>query len=125
MPHFLETSTGGNDETRYRLYGTFKKHLDWGMPSSGRVSDRVLYRWSGLVDDYKRWALLRRVVWCADLGQRASILQWMLAADSQKADGNRWFDYMRSPDGELWVCPRPGIGYEAVPENQRRTRATP
>ena len=125
MPYFMQTCTGGNDGTRYRLYGTFKQYLDWGIPVSGLVNDRVLYRYSGLVNDRRRWALLRSVVWCADLGQKASILQWMLAADSQKADGIRWFDYMVSPDGEIWICPRQGIGYEAVPANQRRTRATP
>ena len=130
MPAFLQTSTGGNDETRYRLYGTFKRFLDWGKPINDCMRDRVLYRWSGLVNDHRRWALLRSIVRCADLERVASILQWMLAADSQKADGKpgspiRWFDYMVSPDGEIWVRPRPGMVYEAVPANQRRTRATP
>ena len=73
----------------------------------------VLYRHSG-VYDRKRWALLRSVIFCADLVQKSSILQWMLAADSKKHDRVRWFDFMVSPDGEIWLAPRPGMHYVAV-----------
>ena len=128
MPAFLHDSTGGSDDTRWRLYGQLKRFLDWGEPvHDDRGRNRVLYRWSeaGLRQPaFTRWALLRSVVQCADMERVASCLQWLVAADSQKADSkagwpHRWFDYMVAPDGEIFVRPRPGMAYKAVPKYAR------
>ena len=54
IPNFMPACTGGNDRTRYRLYGTFKQFLDWGVPDH-HTFGVVLYRYSGLVNDRRRW----------------------------------------------------------------------